>query len=600
MASREHAGPSRKRVGGDNSNNYCGLEAEEAAYIRNIVGDEKDLYLDSDDYEEPFVDSGSEYIPSCDESDEESAESGVEETNVEEKIETSTETNDTLERSNEDAGETDYSRLNLIWTENDFQPMVHIFDDSGSGVKTDSLNENSLEIDYFLNLFTESMAEDIIRETNRYAMQQQEKNWKDVDIGEFFIFIALSMLMTRSKKLDVKEYWSLDPLLHTPVFGKYMSRDRYLQILKNLHFANNEEADPNNRLYKVKNILERVKQRFQSQFYPFQNLVIDESMILFKGRLSFKQYIKTKRHRFGIKLYVLCDCETGIVLDFIVYIGQDTYKMMDNVTGLGLAGCVKPYLNKGHSLFTDNFYSSPSLSMYLFDHKTNSCGTVRANRRHMPNLSEKLKKGDISWRSCNNLLVFKWKDRRDVTMITTMHENKFITLDKIDRLTDENVKKPLCVLEYNEKMGAVDRSDMMISSIDCMRKSVKWYKKLYFHTIDICLLNAHAMWSTKNPVKMSLAKFQLNLIRQIISRFGTARKSKSVSMPDLSRLKDRHFPCLVPETPKSKVPSRRCVVCSHTEQGQKKRKVSRYMCQICDVGLCIVPCFETYHTKSKF
>lgn len=139
---------------------------------------------------------------------------------------------------------------------------MHIFDDSGSGAKNDSLNENSLEIDYFLNLFTENIAEDIITETNRYAMQQQKKNWKDVDVGEFFIFIALCMLMTRSKKLDVKEYWSLDPLLHTPIFGKYMSRDRYLQILKNLHFASNYEADPNNRLYKVQNILEQVSHIF--------------------------------------------------------------------------------------------------------------------------------------------------------------------------------------------------------------------------------------------------------------------------------------------------------------------------------------------------
>jgi hypothetical protein len=58
-----------------------------------------------------------------------------------------------------------------------------------------------------------------------------------------------------------------------------------------------------------------------AQFSPFQDLVIDKSMALFKGRLMFKQYIKTKRHKFGIKLYVLCDCETGYVLDFIVYTG---------------------------------------------------------------------------------------------------------------------------------------------------------------------------------------------------------------------------------------------------------------------------------------
>lgn len=114
-----------------------------------------------------------------------------------------------------------------------------------------------------------------------------------------------------------------------------------------LHLANNDDPTPEaGRLYKVKDVLDRIKQAFKAQFSPFQDLVIDESMILFKGRLIFKQYIKTKRHRFGIKLYVLCDCETGYVLDFIVYTGAETE--MDHIPDLGASGSIvatlmKPY-----------------------------------------------------------------------------------------------------------------------------------------------------------------------------------------------------------------------------------------------------------------
>lgn len=205
------------------------------------------------------------------------------------------------------------------------------------------------------------------------------------------------MLMVRNKKLQTKEYWSVDPFLHSPIFGQYMARDRFLGIQRCLHFVNNEGVQHNNRLYKIENILDLIRRTFSSIFYPFQNLVIDESLILFKGRLSFKQYIKTKRHRFGIKLYVLCDCDTGIVLDFLVYTGKGNSISKNNVVGLGTSGNVvvdlmEPYLDKGHSLFTDNFYSSPTLSNYLFDRKTNSCGTVRLNRLHMPRFENKLKK----------------------------------------------------------------------------------------------------------------------------------------------------------------------------------------------------------------
>jgi len=44
---------------------------------------------------------------------------------------------------------------------------------------------------------------------------------------------------------------------------------------------------------------------------------------------------------------------------------------------------MKPYLNKGHSLFTDNFYTSPKLALYLHKRKINTCGTVRKNRKLM-------------------------------------------------------------------------------------------------------------------------------------------------------------------------------------------------------------------------
>lgn len=43
------------------------------------------------------------------------------------------------------------------------------------------------------------------------------------------------------------------------------------------------------------------------KYYPSKELAIDESLILWKGRLSFRQYLKGKAHQYGIKLYVLAD-----------------------------------------------------------------------------------------------------------------------------------------------------------------------------------------------------------------------------------------------------------------------------------------------------
>lgn len=137
-----------------------------------------------------------------------------------------------------------------------------------------------------------------------------------------------------------------------------------------------------------------IQNNFKRNFYPFPNIVIDKSMILFKGRLTFKQYIRTKRHCFGIKLYALCDCETGYVLRFLVYTGKNNDKNRDNNSDLAVSSVVviellEPYLNKGHSFYSDNYFTSPTLENYLFEHKTNCCGTVRKNRKHMPTFEKK-------------------------------------------------------------------------------------------------------------------------------------------------------------------------------------------------------------------
>ena len=88
-------------------------------------------------------------------------------------------------------------------------------------------------------------------------------------------------------------------------------------ILKFLHcYDEAEDINVKDRLRKIRPILDLLQNSFQSCLHPHQKPVIDKSLISFKGRLVFKQYIPTKRHRFGIKLFVLCDCKTGKNIGF--------------------------------------------------------------------------------------------------------------------------------------------------------------------------------------------------------------------------------------------------------------------------------------------
>ena len=45
---------------------------------------------------------------------------------------------------------------------------------------------------------------------------------------------------------------------------------------------------------------------------------------------------------------------------------------------------MQKYLNKGHTLFTDNFYTSPKLFLDLLNDGTYACGTIPQNQKYFP------------------------------------------------------------------------------------------------------------------------------------------------------------------------------------------------------------------------
>ena len=344
-------------------------------------------------------------------------------------------------------------------------------------------------LDCFQLFFDEITIQRIADETNRYYLQnpmnerQHMSNWHNVNSVEVYAFLAITMLTGLIDKNRIRDYWSTDSLLATPIFSQYFTRNRYQDILRYMHFANNENIFHTDRLGKIKPIVDQLKRKFASCMNPTQNLCVDESLVLWKGRLGFKQYIPTRRHRFGIKLFLLVDCETKFILDFIIYTGSNTdYRITD---GLGLSGSIvmelmQRYLNKGHHLYVDNWYTSPTLFEFLHRNKTGACGTVRKNRQGLPPLTTKLKRGESQYAHTNTLLALKWQDKREVHMLSTIHSTTYTNSNKIDRQTGEAIRKPVCIVDYTKNMGAADHVDMQISFSECIRKSVKWYRKLFF------------------------------------------------------------------------------------------------------------------------
>ena len=113
-------------------------------------------------------------------------------------------------------------------------------------------------------------------------------------------------------------------------------------------------------------------------------------------------------------------------------------------------------------------------------------------------------------------------------MLTTVRTGNLIELGKIDFQTKQPKFKPDCIVDYNKNMRLVDKADMQISSMECMRKSMKWFKKLFFHLVDIVMLNCYNMYVKKTGKKSSLRKFSRQVVRQLLKTYGNPLSTRGV------------------------------------------------------------------------
>ena len=74
---------------------------------------------------------------------------------------------------------------------------------------------------------------------------------------------------------------------------------------------------------------------------------------------------------------------------------------------------------------------------------------------------------------------------------------------------------PKVIDTYNKNMGGVDRSDQMLTSYEIERKRVKkWYKKFFYHLVNVCVFNAHII-ATKLGSKVTQLQFREELIESL-------------------------------------------------------------------------------------
>lgn len=471
-----------------------------------------------------------------------------------------------------------------------------------------NINEIKSAKDAYMLFLSNDIIELIVEETNRYARQlllnqnvlkSRLNSWTDCNEDEIKRFFSIILVMGLNELPSINLYWSRDPMFHNDFIANTMSRDRFLLLLRCIHFCNNETVDKKDRLCKIRNLLDITNKNFQTVLTPGRILVIDESMVPFQGRLLFKQYIPNKTHPYGIKLYKLCTVD-GYTSNLIVYSGK-TEKKSEMAHSEQIVHDLLNYLipKDGHYLYADNFYSSLTLAEALYKKNIIYCGTLRSNRKGVPkSLPAKMKKGDICGLQKGCLRVIKWMDKRPVMMLSTdaTHTAECVATGKRTRQGDD-VLKPKVITDYNRAKKGVDFSDQMSSYHTVLRRSLKWYRKLAFEILfGISIVNAWIIFNKISPSKLSITEFRRVLARELIA--CPARQEETTTPK-------RVLHTFMKPTGSGKKRRRQCQGCynelrkSHSSKEASKlvTKVISY-CNDCpgQPGMCL-SCFNKRHKK---
>lgn len=210
----------------------------------------------------------------------------------------------------------------ITWKKQNFQLRKGETTFTGNKELDEGIKNLKTPYEFFMYFFTEKLVEEIAVQSNLYARQRNIQSKFSVSPDEIKKFMGILVFMSVYRYPNIRSYWgkhSFEDIRET------MTRRIFDEIRSNLHFRDTSSVPKKGEsgydvLYRVRPLIDHFNGRFGS-VSMLPRLCVDEQMCATKMRgTRIKQYMPNKPHKWGFKLFVLCD-SIGFSYAFEIYTG---------------------------------------------------------------------------------------------------------------------------------------------------------------------------------------------------------------------------------------------------------------------------------------
>ena len=457
-------------------------------------------------------------------------------------------------------------------------------------------------LELFMFMFDEYIIK-IVEYSKLFASHRYNSNNLGINKDDIYIYFYIYIFLSVYKYSELEMLWEENDSVATIIPSlisrkRYREINKYISISKNYHiYTKNNFSNNEKKLSKINEFVEYMNNKWK-KIYPYTKYItIDESICSYRGVLCFRQYLKDKHKKYGIKFFSKASSNNGYIYHTIPYTGKE----FEYDKKIGIGTCIIIEMAKGHENksfhFTfDNYYSNIYSFYYLYKNNIDFTCTFNQNKKGFPNKIKNivLSKGEEKLYNINhtNIKLFMTKDKKQINVASSCYgAQKYKYKNKRGKWKYKN--EIICY--YNKTKGGVDLVDCFAEIYKTQRKTYKWWKSLLFYFIDITIHNCSIVYNYSNNYHKvnnnnSSLFFRKVLLSQFVSYFRSIGKNIEIKNK-IKIVKEIHILVKIENGPKS------CENCKKNKNIiGKNYKRTNFKCNKCNLVLC-EECFYILHNN---